>query len=214
MANKKLIKRMVEIDRQYNHGFLPSSLSALPILEEIYSDFNDIEDVFILSKGHAALALYVVLEERGYKPKIENSHTLRDIENGIFCSTGSLGHGLPIAAGVALAKKIKAEPGRVFVLLGDGECQEGTLWETIIFANENGLKNLFIYIDDNSYQGSKKVCSSIISLVEKIKDSSIANIMIRTRLKGYGLEALESRPWLHAFRMSDKDYENVMKELI
>ena len=211
--NKKLIGRMVEIDRKYNHGFLPSSLSALPIIEEIYSNFKDAEDVFILSKGHAALALYAVLEEKGYKPKVENSHILRDTENGIFCSTGSLGHGLPIAAGVALAKKIKNEPGLVHVLLGDGECQEGTLWETIIFANENGLDNLMIYIDNNSYQGSKKVCPDIIKLVERIKNFSVAKIIIKTRIKGYGLKALETRPWLHAFRMSDKDYEQVLEEL-
>jgi len=213
MINKNLIKRMVEIDRKYNHGFLPSSLSALPIIKEIYENFDDKHDVFILSKGHAALALYVVLEERGLKPKVENSHIERDIENGIYCTTGSLGHGLPIAAGVALAKKIKGDSGKVHVLLGDGECQEGTFWETVIFINEFNINNLSIYIDRNNYQGSKETNIDITRMAGLLCRYPNVMIKIYSHIKGYGLETLSKRPWLHIFRMSDNDYSEVMKEL-
>jgi transketolase len=213
MIYRKLIKRMVEIDRQFNHGFLPSSLSALPIIVDIYQDFKPKEDVFILSKGHAVLALYVVLEAIGLRPDIRNSHAIRDAENGVYCSTGSLGHGLPIAAGVALAKKLRGELGRVHVLLGDGECQEGTFWETLVFINERELDNLTIHIDKNDYQGSKAVSAEVSEFTKLMSYTSNVDIIIHSHIKGYGLETLSKRPWIHIFRMSDEDHAQVMREL-
>jgi transketolase len=115
-------------------------------------------DRFILSKGHACWPYYVLLMEKGATPKLQG-HPTRDPWNGIPCSTGSLGHGLPMALGMALAKKIKGEPGKVYVLMGDGECQEGTTWESLLIAANMGLHNLVVIVDWNQIQGSGSVAA-------------------------------------------------------
>ena len=120
-------------------------------------------DRFVLSKGHAGAGLYAVLAERGFFP-VERllthyqdgsdlsghvSHALQ----GVDVSTGSLGHGLSIAAGMAYAGKLRAAPHRVFCLLSDGECDEGSTWEAALFAAHHGLSNLVVIVDYNRIQG-------------------------------------------------------------
>jgi transketolase len=146
---KTLVRRTVEIAYQHKHPHLPGCLSALQVMGPIFSGFNPANDVFILSKGHAAVALYACLESIGFHPDLSKSHPERDPGNGITCTTGSLGHGLPMAVGIALAKSIRGEPGRVHVLLGDGECLEGTTWESLCMAREWYLPNLIVHIDAN-----------------------------------------------------------------
>lgn len=109
-------------------GHIPSSLSCLDILDVIYRDVLEPGDRFILSKGHAALALYAVL---GMLPDFAGGALPGHPEagEGIEFTTGSLGHGLGYAAGLALGMRIAASGGRVFVVMGDGECQEGSVWE-------------------------------------------------------------------------------------
>jgi transketolase len=113
------------------------------------------EDKFILSKGHAAYALYAVLKRKGY-PIGDISklchHPKRNLDMGIEATTGSLGHGLSIGVGMALAKKLRKEPGNIYVLLGDGECQEGAVWEAAQFASAHQLNNLVAIVDHNGYQ--------------------------------------------------------------
>lgn len=113
-------------------------------------------DKFILSKGHACWPYYVLLMEEGNKPAL-TGHPSRDPHNGVPCTTGSLGHGLPMALGMALAKKIKGEAGKVYVLMGDGECQEGTTWESLLIAANLDLDNLVVIVDWNGIQGSGSV---------------------------------------------------------
>ena len=97
------------------------------------------KDKFILSKSHASYPLCILLNEKGLKTKM-TTHLELDPRNGIYCTTGSLGHGLPIAAGMAFArKKLK---GKIFVMISDGECQEGTTWETLLIASKHQLDNL------------------------------------------------------------------------
>lgn len=208
MIYKDLISRMVQIAWDTHNVHLPSALSALPIIESIYQHFNFEKDVFILSKGHAAMALYAVLEKRGRRPNITCSQITRDIENGIYCSTGSLGHGLPIAAGVALAKKIRKQEGVVHVLLGDGECLEGTFWETMNLVQEFHLDNLRVEIDANGQQA----CKSMPPLLRQ-------NLMMFESLafycypKGYGIPYLQERPWMHSFRMTNEDHARILQDL-
>ena len=153
-----LLRRTVEIDYFHQHRHLPGSLTALPIIAEIYRDFDETKDVFILSKGHGCAALYAVLESRGKKPDCAKVHPERDVENGITITSGSLGHGLPVAAGIAYAKKLRSEPGNVHVLVGDGECQEGTTWESLLIISRLFLgANLTVHIDLNAYQGGAKI---------------------------------------------------------
>ena len=92
-----------------------------------------------------------MLRDYGYKPDI-TTHLEIDKKNGIECTTGSLGHGLPMSVGMALAKKIKKDKSKVFVLLSDGECQEGTTWESLLIASSLKLNNLIILIDYNKIQ--------------------------------------------------------------
>lgn len=120
-------------------------------------------DRFILAKGHAAPALYAVLAEAGYFPR-EELLTLRKLGTrlqghpdsnqlpGVEVSTGSLGQGLSIAAGAAVGLELDGKPQAVFALLGDGECQEGQVWEAAMFAAHRGLDNLVAIVDRNGLQ--------------------------------------------------------------
>lgn len=164
----KNMDRMIEIAKQTHNGHLASGLSALPIIEKIYKKFDFEKDVFILSKGHGCLGLYPVLESYGFHPDVTKQHPDIDKENGIYCTTGSLGHGLPVAVGVAMAKKIKKEDGLVYVLMGDGECQEGTTWESLLVVDRFRLNNLYIYIDDNNDQAMEKTLYPAVDWIKKL----------------------------------------------
>jgi transketolase len=150
---------------------IASCLSAADILAVLYGrvlrldparpDWPD-RDRFILSKGHAAAALYAVLSETGFFPRdwlasyckdgsVLAGHATAAVP-GVEVSTGSLGHGLPIACGMALAAKRNKLPWRVFALLSDGECDEGSVWEAALFAPQHRLDNLVVIVDYNKYQ--------------------------------------------------------------
>ena len=144
-------KRILEIAHKHKLSHLGSYLSAVSIIEEIYKNKNE-NDIFILSSGHAALALYVILEKYEGKNAEElflkhGGHPHRDEENGIYCSTGSLGLGITIAVGRALANKNR----KVHVLISDGESAEGSVWEALRFIKESNLSNIEVYININGY---------------------------------------------------------------
>jgi len=120
-------------------------------------------DRFVLSKGHAGAGLYAALAERGFFPVEQllthyqngsdlSGHVSHKLP-GVDVSTGSLGHGLSIAAGMAYSAKLKSAPHRVFCLLSDGECDEGSIWEAALFAAHHGLSNLVAIVDYNRIQG-------------------------------------------------------------
>lgn len=124
----------------------------------------DDRDRFILSKGHGGSALYATLALRGFFPKNRlrgyrqdggtfHLHPCSSVASGIEVSTGSLGHGLSIGAGIALAMKTECPSRKVFVLLGDGECNEGSIWEGAMFAATHNLNNLVAIVDENKFQG-------------------------------------------------------------
>lgn len=143
----------------YHYG---GSFSAVEILIALFDHVMAEDDIFILSKGHACWPYYVLLREKGFNPKLEG-HPTRDPYNAVEASTGSLGHGFPIGAGRAMARKIKGVRGRVFVLMGDGECQEGTTWESMLIAAHHDLDNLVVIVDCNGIQGSGFV-NNILSI--------------------------------------------------
>jgi transketolase len=145
----ELERRVIDISYNEKVGHLSSNLNAVNILDEIYATKNK-DDVFILSSGHAALALYCVLEKYEGRDAVElfhkhGVHPHRDVENGIHCSTGSLGMGITVACGYALANKDK----NVYCLLSDGECGEGSIWEALRFIYEAKLDNLHVYVNVN-----------------------------------------------------------------
>jgi len=146
---EKLQKRIFEITFQEKLSHLSSCLSALPIIHEIYDQKKE-DEIFILSNGHAGLALYCELESRyGIDPVMllhkHGIHPGKDLENKLYCSTGSLGSGLPIAVGHALADRNK----NVWCMISDGEAAEGSIWESLRFAHEQQLDNLRVYVNIN-----------------------------------------------------------------
>jgi len=145
----KLQKRVVDISYNQNLGHLSSTLSAVDIIDDIYYKMSK-DDLFILSSGHAALAWYVVLEK--YKNldaemlfEKHGVHPHRNVDDGIEVSTGSLGMGITVAVGHALA-----DPNRtVWCLISDGECGEGSVWEALRFIHERDIKNIKIVVNVN-----------------------------------------------------------------
>lgn len=149
MIINNLLRRLIDITYNEKLSHLSSTLSALPIIEEIYSNRKD-DEVFILSNGHAGLALYVVLEKYyGVDPVAmlhkHGIHPSRDLDNHLYCSTGSLGSGLLIAVGHALATPNK----NVYCMLSDGECAEGSIWEALRYIQDNNINNLHVYVNIN-----------------------------------------------------------------
>lgn len=143
------LRRILQLTYQEKLSHLSSCLSAWPIINEIY-DKKSHDEVFILSNGHAGLALYCELEARyGIDPVMllhkHGIHPGKDIENMIWCSTGSLGSGLPIAVGHALADRGK----KVWCLISDGEAAEGSIWESLRFIHTANLDNLQVYVNVN-----------------------------------------------------------------
>ena len=168
-VNKDLRKRIAKIIIKAREGHIPSSFSIVDIINFLYKNILSFKkknpnwekrDYFVLSKGHGCAALYVVLEKFGLlkKKDLDNYSTSNGILGGhpdstkvpfVEASTGSLGHGFPTATGIALGLKIKNKKNKVIVLLGDGECHEGSIWESANIANNLKLGNICAVIDWN-----------------------------------------------------------------
>jgi len=171
---RKIRAQAVRMSHRGDSPHLGSQLSCIDILVAAYFLALRIDpknasapdrDRFILSKGHAAPALYAVLAERGFfsKDLIESYNTdgsplpeqpSPNCVPGLEAATGSLGHGLPIGVGMALAARIHKLNYRVFVTLSDGECNEGSVWEAAMFAPAQKLDNLFVIVDFNKWQAT------------------------------------------------------------
>ena len=174
--SKKLRKEALYLSHKCQDGNLQSVFSCLDVVWTLYDKImnwaperasDDDRDFFIISKGQATLALYPVLIEKGLfgleevAGEIGAFHSryciqtdLTKFQGGVENNAGSLGHGLPFAAGIAFANKIKRSPSRVFVLCGDGEFCEGTMWESCVFAGAKKLDNLCLIVDDNNSVGA------------------------------------------------------------
>ena len=153
----KLKDRILDIAYKHKLSHLGSYFSSVDIIDKIYKTKNK-EDVFILSSGHAAVALYVVLEKyEGVNAEElfikHGGHPHRDEENGIYCSTGSLGMGITVAVGRAMANKNR----KVYVLISDGECAEGSIWESLRYIQEANLSNIEVYVNINGYAAYDKI---------------------------------------------------------
>ena len=159
----KIRKSILKVANSSKCSHIGSNLSIVDILTVLYIKFiKNKKNSFILSKGHACLALYCVLKEMGYinektlntsgkNNSILMSHSSHKVP-GIDISTGSLGHGLPVATGAALADKINKIKSKTFVMLSDGELDEGSNWESLLFCSHHKLNNLVIIIDYNKIQ--------------------------------------------------------------
>lgn len=190
-----LRRRIVEVMNNAGRGHLASAFSLVEILRVLYDSTLHIDpakpllperDRFILSKGHGCLALYVLLADKGFFPA-EELRTFCRFDSmlgghpepcvpGVEISTGSLGHGLPVAVGMALHAKFVRSPHRVFVVLGDGECNEGSVWEAAMAASKHRLDNLVALVDYNKHQsyGSTREVLDLEPFAEKWRSFGFA----------------------------------------
>ena len=258
---KNIRKNILIFSHLANSSHVGSCLSIVDILTTLYNDiFNlnskkkisKLKNRFILSKGHACLALYCLLYEKkiiskklissyGKNNSLLMQHASHYVK-GVNFSTGSLGHGLPVAAGLALSNKIKKNKNRIYVLMSDGEMNEGTTWEAVLFASHHKLNNLVIIIDNNKLQSltytnktlnidplDKKFKSfgfdtrhcdghdfaDLIPSVDYICSlKSSPSCLIFNTVKGKGFSIMENKPIWHYWNpMSDEDLALCRKEI-
>lgn len=255
---KNVRRDIVEMIHEAKSGHPGGSLSCTDILVTLFHEKMNLNldengnriDKFILSKGHAAPAYYAVLSSKGFIPH-EDLKTLRKIDsyleghpsnkiNGIDASSGSLGQGLSVANGMALAKKIDNKEGRVYVVLGDGEIEEGQIWEACMTANKYKLNNLIAFLDYNGLQidGNIKDVKSVDNLKEKFEafgwnvqeidghsikeiidaidntnSSNKPNIIIAHTIKGKGVSYMENVVGWHGKAPNDEEYEIAISQL-
>lgn len=165
-------REILDMTHRANASHVGSALSVIDILAVLYSGGANIassnvdnpeRDIVILSKGHSASALYAVLGLKGFFPRewllnysgngaLLGGHVTSKGVPGVELSTGSLGHGFPYGLGIALSRSRQSKNGHVFVIMSDGECNEGTTWESAMIANHHKLSNLTVIIDRNRIQ--------------------------------------------------------------
>ena len=247
MKYTKLIKKASNLRKSTFLAFikkgeahLGGSFSMIETLITLFEVFIKKNDKFILSKAPSSFPLCILLREKGLKTKL-TTHLEIDPKNGINCTTGSLGHGLPIATGMAFAKKQKKESGNIYVIMSDGECQEGTTWESLLIAAKHKLDNLIVLIDYNKIQALFRIddalplhnllakfksfnwnCrevknghsfSSLISSIKKKNKSRKPLALIVHTIKGKGIRAFENDPVWHARKIKGRELEIGKKEL-
>ncbi len=211
---------------------LGGAFSIIEILIVLYKTVLRKNDKFILSKSHASYPLCLLLKQKGLNPKL-TTHLEIDPKNGIHCTTGSLGHGLPIATGMSFARKKLNKKGKIYVLISDGECQEGTTWESLLIAAKYKLDNLIIIIDYNKIQALSKLqdalplknlkskiksfnCHcidiknghSISQLIKVFKNNNIKDkptVILANTIKGKGIKKFENDPVWHAKKIEGND---------
>ena len=254
----RLIKKdILTISYRANVGHVGCAFSIADITTVLYQTILRINpdkphdperDRFILSKGHAATALYANLYRRGFISRKDllsfcseggalGVHPVYDLKKGIELSTGSLGHGLPVAAGMALGLK---KP-RIFVLISDAELNEGSTWEGIMFAAHHKLDNLVVILDDNNFQAFGRA-SDVMDLqpveekwrafgwgvrtvdghdVEELEnvfrqlpfEKNRPSVVVAKTTTGKGLSHIEDTQEAHYLPLTKKQYEHALKYL-
>lgn len=250
---KEIRSDILRISKDSGHGHIPTCFSVVEILYAVYGTIRhdphnpawEERDIFILSKGHAALAHYCILAKFGYFDiKAVDSfgtfmsefgcHADRLKVPGIEASTGALGHGIGIAAGIALALKIKKCSRRVYVLIGDGEANEGSVWEAIMVAVNLKLNNLTVLYDNNmSHLRGLQIrnpadrfrafgCDvvtinghNVQEIEQEIKKTSDkVRLMVADTKKGFGCKTLiENQYEWHRKSPNENEFDVLMAEL-
>jgi transketolase len=250
----ELRRSIVEASYQSSEGHIASALSVLDLLYVLYDAILEIDpgkasdpkrDRFILSKGHASLGLYSILADQGFFSKdllgsfgsidsILGGHPDRNKVPGIEASTGSLGHGFPMAVGIAFGLKITNNPAKVYVMIGDGECNEGTIWESALLAAHHKLDNLCCIIDHNHSTDRALLVDSLedkfrsfnwqtmsidghdhdkIEQALNTKHPGAPLLIVANTIKGHGIKIMENNPAWHHKSPTKEEYEIIIKEL-
>jgi len=256
-----LKKKIIDISYIKKAHHIGSCLSCIDILVALFfgvmnykkKNSNHKNDFFIISKGHAALAYYLILMKKKFFSEnyllknffVNNGslggHPDRNKKLGIDYCSGSLGHGISVGCGVALSYLKDKKKNKVFVLMGDGECNEGMVWEAMLFAGHQKLHNLFVVIDYNKLQGfgrttdilnlsslKKKIQSfnwnvleagghnigNIIKQAKKmISLANKPNLIIANTIKGKGISFMENKFESHYQVLDNKNYLQSLKEI-
>ena len=256
-----LKKKILEISYKKKAHHIGSCLSCIDILTALYFGFMKVKnnqikknDKFIMSKGHAALSYYLVLMKLKFFSEkfllneyLTNNgklggHPDMNMKLGIDFSSGSLGNGISVAAGMAYAHKADKQKNKVFTLIGDGECNEGIVWETALFAGHHKLNNLFVIIDYNKLQGfgsTNKILNleplkskfqsfnwnvaqvnghninKIIKSLKKLnkKKNNKPNLIIANTIKGKGVKFMENKFESHYEVLDSTKYNLSIKNL-
>jgi len=259
LANQ-IRKHAVIMTNRAASSHIAGALSAADIIAVLYADImrfdasnpeDENRDRFILSKGHSGTAVYAALAETGFFEAKEleyyyknGSHLSGHLSHkgvaGVEFSTGSLGHGGSVGAGMALAFRMDGKDNRVFVVLGDGECNEGSVWEMALFASQYHLENLTVIVDNNGMQGLGK-CEDVLNMqpmTEKWSDFGFHVIgvdghdhtqlaaafaektteckpkcIIAKTVKGKGVSYMENELLWHYRPPTGDEFDRAMKEL-
>ena len=225
---------------EQGEAHLGGSFSMIEMLLALCEGVLKEEDKFILSKAHASFPFCLLLREKGYDPSLTTRFEI-DPRNDMHCTTGSLGHGLPIGTGMALARKLRNVSGKIYVMMSDGECQEGTTWESLLIAARHKLDNLVVLVDYNKIQAITTLDEAlplddlsakfkafnwdcvevkdghsfdelIPALRQQNNEGKPRAVVVHTT-KGKGVKAFENDPAWHARKIKGEDLEIGKKEL-
>lgn len=252
----KFRRRILDISQTVPALHAAGSFSCLEIVDSIYfglmrrDDEGRLLDTFLLSKGHGSLAQYVVLEELGVLPREEldkfckpggilGTHPDFGLP-GIEAATGSLGHGLPLTVGMALADKVQGVERMVYVVMSDGELQEGSVWEAMMVAPSLGIRNVVAVVDLNDFQSlgrTSEVLPNFYPILDKVRAfgweslevdghdqqaiyDAVASrtkgapmMLLARTTKGKGVSYMENVPIWHYRSPSPEEYEQALREL-
>jgi transketolase len=242
-------KRLLQMHFESGVGHIGGNLSCLDAMMLVLHEYVGLKDRFILSKGHSAGALYIALWSLGHlsDAALKTFHKDNTLLAGhppasgikdILFATGSLGHGLSLAAGTALSLQLKGQDGNVYCLTSDGEWQEGSTWEAMIFAAHRGLSNLTILVDHNNLQGFGRTndIASMSPLAEKIagfdldiqcvnghdlvairaildKPADRCRVIILESIKGHGVSFMENKMEWHYLPLKEEQYLQAIQEM-
>jgi len=242
-------KRLVEMHFRAGCGHIGGNLSSLDAMMLVHHEFLGATDRFILSKGHSAGALYVTLWSLGLLSDADldtfhadgtllPAHPPPSNLPGIEFATGSLGHGLSLAAGLALSRRLKSSEGRIFGLTSDGEWQEGSTWEALIFAAHQKLGNLTILIDRNGLQGfgSTDDVASMQDIPSRLSgfgidvtvtnghdldamrtalkvETSVPHVIVLDTIKGHGVPSMEGRMESHYLPLTQEQFQDFQRSV-
>ena len=255
----KIRRHAIEMTHISNGSHIGAALSIADIVAVLYTHFVDIDKIknknvnrtrVILSKGHAGAAIYAVLAEKGLMPIEElkthyadgsrlSGHVAHKNVPGVEVSTGSLGQGVCMAAGIALAGKKDHKNYRTFAIVGDGECDEGSVWEMALFARQYRLNNFTVIVDHNRMQGLGDTAKILDMLDMKKKweafgwnvieldghnhkqlkeafsiiDENRPTCVIADTIKGKGISFMENNNLWHYRAPQGEDYEKAVNEL-
>ena len=257
VTGRRVREHVLRESRRANVGHIGSALSIADIIAALYGGILRIaapddpdRDRFVLSKGHAALALYAALALRGWltgeqlatycsDDSLLGVHPERELP-GVDFSTGSLGHGLSVAAGSALAARKSGSSRRAFVLVSDAELNEGSTWEAVMFAAQHRLENLYAIVDSNGQQAlgytrdviaienavdrfasfgwdAREIdghdVTAIRQAVDRAATDSRPHVLVARTVFGRGVSFMESRIKWHYWPMSADEFEQAMNEV-